>query len=254
MIDLYCERLGPGLWAEPVNGLTNLAFFLAAWGAGRLASRSGTRSPGVTGLVVLVAVIGVGSTLFHTFATTWARVLDVVPILIFQLWFLWLYARRVIAAGPGWSGLALAGLVIAALLGRQFHGVFSGSLTYAPGLGVLGGLGVYHWQARKRERLAMLAAAGAFALALVFRTVDGPVCPYVPWGSHFLWHLLVALVIYWSMRGLIRNLPADTPAGAPGRVRGFTPGVGGTGGEGEGCGAAGGPAPVRAERHGGGSS
>jgi hypothetical protein len=25
-IDAYCERLGPGLWAEPLNALTNLAF------------------------------------------------------------------------------------------------------------------------------------------------------------------------------------------------------------------------------------
>ncbi len=28
-IDLYCERLGPGLWAEPLNAVTNLAFILA---------------------------------------------------------------------------------------------------------------------------------------------------------------------------------------------------------------------------------
>ena len=26
----YCERLGPGLWAEPVNFLSNAAFLLAA--------------------------------------------------------------------------------------------------------------------------------------------------------------------------------------------------------------------------------
>lgn len=26
-IDIYCERLGPGLWAEPLNALTNAAFF-----------------------------------------------------------------------------------------------------------------------------------------------------------------------------------------------------------------------------------
>jgi hypothetical protein len=29
-IDAYCERLGPGLWAEPLNALTNLAFIVAA--------------------------------------------------------------------------------------------------------------------------------------------------------------------------------------------------------------------------------
>lgn len=34
-IDHYCERTGPGLWAEPVNALTNLAFPLGAPSSGR---------------------------------------------------------------------------------------------------------------------------------------------------------------------------------------------------------------------------
>ena len=29
-IDMYCERTDPGLWSEPLNALTNLAFLLAA--------------------------------------------------------------------------------------------------------------------------------------------------------------------------------------------------------------------------------
>ena len=36
MIDLYCERLSPGIWAEPINALTNLAFLVAAFAAWRL--------------------------------------------------------------------------------------------------------------------------------------------------------------------------------------------------------------------------
>jgi len=40
MIDLYCERLGPGLWAEPLNALTNLAFLLTALASWQLARRS----------------------------------------------------------------------------------------------------------------------------------------------------------------------------------------------------------------------
>ena len=29
-LDLYCERLGPGFWAEPLNAVSNAAFILAA--------------------------------------------------------------------------------------------------------------------------------------------------------------------------------------------------------------------------------
>ena len=30
-IDNYCERLLPGFWDEPLNAISNLAFWLAAW-------------------------------------------------------------------------------------------------------------------------------------------------------------------------------------------------------------------------------
>jgi hypothetical protein len=30
-VDLYCERTGPGLLAEPLNLFSNVGFFLAAW-------------------------------------------------------------------------------------------------------------------------------------------------------------------------------------------------------------------------------
>ena len=29
-VDGYCERVAPGLWGEPLNAVTNLAFVLAA--------------------------------------------------------------------------------------------------------------------------------------------------------------------------------------------------------------------------------
>ncbi len=92
MIDLYCERIGPGFWAEPANALTNLAFPVVAWASWRMIRRSGTGSIGPSWLVALVISIGIGSFLFHTFATGWAQVLDVVPILLFQISYVWLYS------------------------------------------------------------------------------------------------------------------------------------------------------------------
>jgi hypothetical protein len=82
---LYCERAEPGLFAEPLNALTNVAFFVAAWAAWSLARRSRTAPADIGLLIALSIVIGIGSTLFHTFAAVWARVLDEVPILLFQL-------------------------------------------------------------------------------------------------------------------------------------------------------------------------
>src|SRR5688500_8385384 len=99
-MDVYCERVGPGLLAEPLNAITNVSFLLAAWAAWVLASRVGALSWGVRVLVALAASVGVGSILWHTFATPWALILDTVPILLFIVWYIWLYTRNVLVVSP----------------------------------------------------------------------------------------------------------------------------------------------------------
>jgi len=42
-----------------------------------------------------------------------------------------------------------------------------------------------------------------FSVSLLLRTVDPLVCPVLPVGTHFAWHLLNAVVLYRAMRLLI---------------------------------------------------
>ena len=82
-IDLYCERTTAAFWAEPFNAVTNVAFVLAAFAAWRLWRRAGKGDLFVLVLIVLAAVIGLGSFAFHTLATRGAVLLDVIPIALF---------------------------------------------------------------------------------------------------------------------------------------------------------------------------
>lgn len=207
MIDLYCERIGAGLLAEPINALTNAAFFMAAWAAWSLARRSHRLSAGIWMLLALLIAIGTGSALFHTFASGWARVLDEVPILLFQLCYLWLYARRIMKLRTLVSAAAIAAYMAVAFLGRQFPHLLNGSLVYAPAFILLPGLGLYHFLRHKAERFLLLTTTGIFLIALAFRSVDGAACAHFPIGTHFLWHVLIAVVLYLSMRALILNWP-----------------------------------------------
>ncbi|MEZ5278152.1 MAG: ceramidase domain-containing protein [Opitutaceae bacterium] len=206
MIDLYCERTGPGLWAEPINAFTNLAFLVAAGFTTLLAARRGALAFDIWILIGLTAAIGVGSGLFHTFATGWAQVLDVVPILLLQIAFLWIYGRRIIGMRPSRLFGTVVLLLAAALAGRQFPHLMNGSLTYVPAFLLLLILGLYHFRNARVERGILLLASGVSALSLFFRTIDLAVCPYIPMGTHFLWHLLNGLLVYLVMRGLMLNL------------------------------------------------
>ncbi|MGE5658339.1 MAG: ceramidase domain-containing protein [Actinomycetota bacterium] len=204
-IDLYCERTMPGLWNEPLNAVSNISFLLAAWAILQLARRQQKVPTGIWVLVTLATSIGFGSFLFHTFATQWASLLDVIPILLFQICFIWLYSRQVIRMKYGYAGTLLVGFLVVSNFSGKFIDVLNGSLSYAPAFLVLLGFGLYHWQQQKREPFVLLAASGVFLLALSFRTLDRAICPYFSSGTHFLWHLCNGILLYLSARALILN-------------------------------------------------
>jgi len=211
-MDVYCERVGPGLLAEPLNAVTNASFLLAAWAAWVLAERGGSLSPRVRVLVALAASVGVGSILWHTLATPWALVLDTVPILFFIVWYVWLYTRDVLELRPRSAVASLAVFLAATFVALRYSHVLHGALVYTPGLLVVVVLGGVHAREARPERFTLLAAAGVYAAALFFRTIDQEVCPALPIGTHFLWHSLIGLVTYLAMRCLILNLgPEEQP-------------------------------------------
>lgn len=203
-IDIYCERTDFTAWSEPLNAVTNAAFFIAAALLFVLARREGALDWKSGLLVGLIAVIGTGSTLFHTLATVWAMLSDSVPILIYQICFIVLYTRFVL----GWSQWKAAGflalflLAMAAALSLPRH-LLNGSTEYLPALGFVTWLGVLHWRHAARERYLLLCAAGIFALSVTLRSYDRIVCDAFPIGTHLFWHLLNGLVLYASTRAFI---------------------------------------------------
>ncbi len=211
-MDAYCERVGMGLFAEPLNAFSNVSFLLAALAAWVLASRTGALSSGVRVLVALGASVGIGSILWHAYPTMLTLVLDIVPILIFIIWFIWLYTRNVIRMRSVFAGASVAAFLVATFLVFPLSGVLHGALVYTPGLMVTLVLGVFHAREQTVARFTLLAAAGVYLAALFFRTIDNEVCPVLPIGTHFLWHLLIGLVTYLAMRSLILSTPTRVGA------------------------------------------
>ena len=96
--------MSSAFWAEPINAVTNLAFIIAAILVVMAWRKSTKKSRAVLFLGLWIGVIGVGSFLFHTFATAWSAAADSIPILIFILAYLYLAVRHYLGA-PVWAGV-----------------------------------------------------------------------------------------------------------------------------------------------------
>lgn len=212
-IDGYCERTDPSYWSEPVNAITNAAFLIAALVLWRRIGNA--HMPLARALCVLLAVIGVGSYLFHTHAQVWAAIADVLPIVGFSL--LYIYAaNRDYWGWPVWGAAlgASAYIPYTAALTPLFEALpfFAISSFYWP-LPVL----ILAYAVLLRNRAPATArglaiGAGILCVSLTARSIDEPLCAAVPLGTHFLWHVLNGVMLGWMIEVYRRHMLAG-PAG-----------------------------------------
>lgn len=210
-IDAYCERTGPEYWAEPVNAVTNAAFLIAAW----VMWRRTAGMPTGRALSAVLGVIGVGSFLFHTHANRLTALMDVLPILGFILLYLYAATRDFLGLSRVWAaGAVLAFFPYAALTVPALAAILplGSSSAYLPvPVLILGYAAVLRRRAPRTAR-GMALVAGSLVVSLAFRTLDGPVCGALPFGTHFLWHLLNALMLAWMIEVWRRHMLAKAGA------------------------------------------
>ncbi|MCA3436806.1 MAG: ceramidase domain-containing protein [Rhodobacter sp.] len=203
-VDGYCERLTPGYWAEPVNAVTNMAFVVAA----ALMWRRTAGLPLARAMVLVLGAIGVGSYLFHTHANRATGVMDVIAIIAFILLYVFAASRDFLGLAPWRAGLATAAFLPYAAATVPLWSMIPGlgsSAGYAP-VPVL--ILFYAWLMRRRAPATaqgLAAGAGLLVLSLVFRTLDEPLCAVWPMGTHFLWHLLNAVMLGWMINVYVRH-------------------------------------------------
>ena len=211
-IDIYCERLDIGIWAEPINAVTNVAFILASifmW------LRCKNMVEGRV-LSFLLFSIGCGSFVHHTFAQTWAAILDVTAILIFILTYIFIANRSFLA----WSKMvSLIGVILffpyQLLLANILSNIqfFGSSVQYIP-VAIL--IFIYSGLLRKTEpnlSRGLLIGAVILCLSIVFRIIDEPLCSVLSVGTHFVWHILNAIMLSWMIEILRRHMLAGYSLG-----------------------------------------
>ncbi|WP_235019361.1 ceramidase domain-containing protein [Tabrizicola flagellatus] len=210
-IDAYCERTSAAYWAEPVNALTNVAFLVAAL----IMWRRTAGLPLARAMCGVLGVIGLGSWLFHTHANRLTALMDVLPILGFILLYLYAATRDLLGRRGWWPWIAVAGFLpyaagAGAVLGALLP--LGSSAAYAP---IPPLILAYAWAVGRvapgtgrRTGRGLALGAAILVASLTFRTLDGPVCAALPLGTHFLWHLLNALMLGWMIEVYRRHMLA----------------------------------------------
>jgi drug/metabolite transporter (DMT)-like permease len=224
-VDIYCERIDASFWAEPLNAASNMAFILAAVWAGFEARKRGIDQPAIWMLIVLAFCIGIGSFLFHTFATTWLALADTVPIWSFVAAYTLVSAALIGGAPPKRIAVAVviaiaAGTVLwlandsspDATAATSSPSRFNGSEQYLPAVVAMLFFTILTQLRRHPIRWWFLAATVTFLFSLTLRTFDLALCDVWPYGTHVFWHVLNGTMIALLLQALLRhNRKAPTP-------------------------------------------
>ncbi|MGQ0696646.1 MAG: ceramidase domain-containing protein [Panacagrimonas sp.] len=208
-VDLYCERLGPGLFAEPFNALSNLSFIVAGfWLAVMLPRVFAPRAVPLPFnlLAGMIVLIGIGSGAFHTFALKWAELMDVLSIALFVYSFVICFARY--AMGMRWALAWIAAPVFWAFglfVTAPFDaGAFNGSVGYFPALAGIGLMAFGLGRAGMAGAGLFRFATFVFIVSIGLRSVDQNLCAVWPFGTHWAWHLLNGLTLSLVTLGAAR--------------------------------------------------
>ncbi|GHB21624.1 membrane protein [Pseudovibrio japonicus] len=216
-LNQYCERTSAAFWSEPLNAVSNIAFIIAAlialqiWKNARSNAKNTDSTQTISQdnaallLILLVVIIGIGSFLFHTFATYWALLADSIPIAAFMLAYFYLATRRYLGANILIS-LIVTVIFYAALeyLPPLFQGLMGSTAGYFPALlAILLFAALTRWK-HKPTSNALFLGGLVFAVSMIFRMLDQPLCPILPTGTHYLWHILNAALLLILIRAFIR--------------------------------------------------
>ena len=207
-VDNYCERTDGSFWSEPLNAISNLSFLVAAvaaWLFVRRTSRQlGQPAGELYALPVMILLIFLGSSAFHTTATRWGLAADSGTIGIYMVYFIALWPKLYweLPWRRAWLGAPIF-LAFTALV-SLIPGLPGMYLSAVVGLLVLAGFLLFSKHDDRRPHWRWyLAAALVFAVSLTARTLDEPLCDAMPIGTHYIWHTLNGLVLYLVTRAAV---------------------------------------------------
>jgi hypothetical protein len=187
----YCERNSIETFAEPLNALSNVAFVLC--GIIFFLRKGMIKNP----LPYSVIFIGFSSFLFHYIPTRFYSTLDVFSILLFVVLYNTLLTKNILNYSFFKSALSSIILILMSfLLGILFSKTIISTSSFY--LGLLSYMIYIAFLLKKASNIKyFLIAIILFSISLIVRSIDIYLCDLISFGTHFVWHILNSLVIYF---------------------------------------------------------
>ena len=192
-IFFYCERTSSDILGEPINFFTNLFFII--FSVLLLFNKSILNKK----YALLIFLIGVGSMLFHSIPNRLTGFLDIFFIISFIFYYIFtLYIKLNIKKYIS-AIISIVFIVICFVFGIFSKNTLLGSSAfYLPIIFHMLFLYLYFLNNKKiyMYHNLFLFILVLFSFSLLLRSVDLYLCNLFFIGTHFIWHILNALVLY----------------------------------------------------------
>ncbi|KXJ97771.1 MAG: Ceramidase [Parcubacteria bacterium OLB19] len=194
MLDIptkYCEQLLQIGW-EPLNTISSLAFVFAGIFALYALRRRNTILRFI--LPFLLILIGIASSWWHMYHNHYGDIADTLSIIIFSSIITVLFLRKLLES---WSMTLLLFLtILSVVLTIEQVNFINGSMPYIVLFVTLSIFSVFYIKKFNHSKMLVVSAIFVFGWAIFFRSIDISICPSIYFGTHFLWHVLIAVFGY----------------------------------------------------------
>jgi len=190
-VGFYGGRIAEGIWGEPLNVAVDVCLVLYLIFFFLKLRKDGFSDSGVSLLVLLGIMIGLGSIIFHGRPTRLTLQIDVIPISIFGLAYIIFSLRRFLNQTYVISAISTLIFLLCSTAFRTAIGKLSVfGIHHLPSILALIIMGsiLNRYRQKSETGRKFFIAAGFYIAAIFFRMMDLAVFRSFPLGTHFLWH------------------------------------------------------------------
>lgn len=197
----YCENLSQFWVTQPINVLSNLIFWWAAYTFWINRDRLIVSQTKAKILAFLSFMVGLDSAIWHLVGTQWALMLDISSIGVFTIISMYWIFRDRIKWSRFRSFMVILAVIMAAITAKDSmpHIFTLNSGAFLPLTAALLIIGGY------MKDKGVFVAGLCLGAGIAFRVLDLASCAYIPFGTHFLWHIFAGFALLLFTKTLYRK-------------------------------------------------